>query len=62
VYREREKEREKEEKNREKTKFVCVFFLKKLTPAKKIKKNIKIPSHQGDRSGLTCHPGVRVPI
>jgi hypothetical protein len=58
VYREREKKKGKERKNREKMKFFVIIFSKKKFPREK-KKNTW---HQGDRTGVPCHPGVRVPI
>jgi len=33
-----------------------------LSRQKKYKKIKKMPWHQGDRAGVSCHPGVRVPI
>jgi hypothetical protein len=69
VYRESEKEKGKERKNREKTKLFFIFSSKKinsrknvLTRQKKYKKIKKMPWHQGDRAGVPCHPGARVPI
>jgi hypothetical protein len=53
VYRERERETEKErEKQRD-------FFFKKELRQKKEK---KMPWDQGERTGVTCHPGTRVTI
>jgi hypothetical protein len=61
---EKERNRErKREKTERKHSFFPFFFLKKSnSPKKNIKKIKKMPWHQGDRAGVPCHPGVRVPI
>jgi hypothetical protein len=61
---EKERNRErKREKTERKHSFFPFFFSKNLTPAKKNMEKIKkMPWHQGDRAGVPCHPGARVPI
>jgi hypothetical protein len=59
-----EKERKRKGKRgkmERKQSFFSFFSQKKLTPViiKKNKKNALAP---GDRAGVPCHPGVRVPI
>jgi hypothetical protein len=60
-----EKERKRERKRgKTERKLILPFFFsnQKLTPVKKNTKNEKMPWNQGDRDGVTSHPGVRIPI
>jgi hypothetical protein len=58
---ERNRER-KREKTQRKHSFFPFFFSKKINSHQKNKKIKKMPWHQGDRAGVPCHPGARVPI
>jgi hypothetical protein len=39
-----------------------IFFIFFNSSQKNKKKIQKMPWHQGDRAGVSCHPGARVPI
>jgi len=55
--RERVSKRERKREKTERKRSFFSFFLKEKLPPKKYKKIKKMPWHQGDRSGVSCHPG-----